>query len=176
MNQAADRYPRRVGRVLPGDLPVPLRAAGRRLRSLWTVPRLRTARTPDLRRPGPSGAQWGAWGAGTIDPSCDPTPCPSPPVHLSRPPSPRPPEREKFARALRAFCLPRCARQGDDGAGGPTTQGRKRSDERRAAGPPAGPGPGGAPARGRAGRRGAAGDPVGNFPTRSDRLRALPRR
>ena len=32
MNQAADRHPRRVGRVLPGDLPVPLRAAGRRLK------------------------------------------------------------------------------------------------------------------------------------------------
>ena len=43
MNQAADRYLRRVGRVLPGDLPVPLRAAGRRLRSRWTVPPIRTA-------------------------------------------------------------------------------------------------------------------------------------
>ena len=62
MNQAADRYPRRVCRVLAVDHPVPLRAAGRRLRLLWTVPRLRTVRTPDLRRPGPFGGTAGGLG------------------------------------------------------------------------------------------------------------------
>ena len=62
MNQAADRYQRRVGRVLPGDRPVPVRAAGRWLRSLWTVPPIRTARTLDLRRPGPSGSTVGGLG------------------------------------------------------------------------------------------------------------------
>ena len=130
MNQAADRYPRRIGRVLPADRPVPLRAAGRRLRSLWTAAPIRTARTPDLRRPGPSGGTGGGLGAGTIDPSCDPTPCPSPPVHLSRPPSPRPPEREKFARALRAFCLPRCARQGTNHATGREAHDSRKEEKR----------------------------------------------
>ena len=62
MNQAADRYPRRLGRVLPGDRPVPLRAAGRRLRARWTAAPIRTARTPDLRRPGPFGGTVGGLG------------------------------------------------------------------------------------------------------------------
>ena len=62
MNQAADRYPRRVGRVLPGDRPVPVRAAGRRLRSRWTAAPIRTARTLDLRRPGPFGGTAGGLG------------------------------------------------------------------------------------------------------------------
>ena len=93
--------------------------------------------------------------AGTIDPSCDPTPCPSPPVH---PPAAfaQAAGKGKIARALRAFFLPRCARQGDerhDGAGGPTTPGKEPSDERRAAGSPADPGPSGAVAGGRARRR-----------------------
>ena len=94
-NRASDRYPRRLGRLLPGRHPVPVRAARRQLRS---PPRLR----PDLRRPGPLGAQRGGSRAGTIDPLCDPTPCPSAPVHpaacLRQAAGPG-----KFARAMRAF-------------------------------------------------------------------------
>ncbi len=48
MTRASDRYPRRLGRVLPAPCPGPILAAGRRLRA---PPRPR----PDLRRPGPLG-------------------------------------------------------------------------------------------------------------------------
>ena len=68
-------------------------------------------------------------------------------VTLTLAPSPRPPlpaasaqvaGQAKIARAMRAFFLPRYAGQGRTArrARGPTTPGRKRNDERRAAGPP----------------------------------------
>ncbi len=116
--------------------------------------RLTAALPPDLRSPGPVGGTGGGSMAGTIDPSCDPTPCPSPPVHPSG--RLRPGGRQgKIARALRAFFFAalsaargRTTRRGER----PHDPGKERNDERRAAGPPAGPGPGGAVAGGRARR------------------------
>ena len=123
MNQAADRYPRRVGRVLPGDLPVPLCAAGRRLRSLWTVPPVRYgahSRPPETR---PIGEHSG--GLGGLVRSIH---------HVTRPLAPRPrsissgrlpPGRRKGknrARFARFFFAALCAARGR-WAGGPTTQG-----------------------------------------------------
>ncbi len=79
-NRASDRYPRRLGRVLPGGGPVPVRAAGRRPRER------RQGLAPTSGDPARWGAQRGGSRGGTIDPSCDPTPCPSapgPPGRLS---------------------------------------------------------------------------------------------
>ena len=67
-----------TGATRAGSCPltVPVRAAGRRLRSLSRASPSRRARTPDLRRPGRFRGHSG--GAGTLDPPCNPTPCPSP--------------------------------------------------------------------------------------------------
>ncbi len=159
--------------VLPADLLVPACAAGRRLKSLSAASPIRWARALDLRRPGRFRGTRGGSGADTLDPPCNPTPCPSPPV---RPPGRLPPGRRKGrnSRALCALFFRRAVRgKAATGHEAPRLHEWNRDDERRAAGPPPGPGPGGAAARGRAGRRRAAGDPVGNFPTRSDQFTAL---
>ena len=69
-----------------------------------TTRRRRTLPRPPETRP--VGGTGGGWVAGTIDPSCDPTPCPVPPVHPSgrlRPGRRQGKNRARFAR----FFLPR---------------------------------------------------------------------
>ena len=94
-NRASDRYPQRLGRVLPGGG----RSRSRR-RPTAAIAAKASPRPPET-RPG-GGAQWGGWGAGTIDHHVTRPLAPSAPRSPSRPPSPRWPAREK----LRALCAP----------------------------------------------------------------------
>ena len=61
------------------------------------------------------GAQGGGWGAGTIDPSCDPTPCPSPPVHPPGRLHPGGRNGKNRARFARFFFAALCAAKGRRG-------------------------------------------------------------
>ena len=138
------------------DSPERHRPRARCRRARRTVPRTRRgahSRPPETR---PVGVHSGRAGGPVRSIHHVTATLPPRPVRPSRPPSPRWPERQNRARYARFFFAALCAATTNDTTGQrPTTPGGRRNDE-RAAGPPAGPGPGGTAARGSV-RRGRAG-------------------